>query len=400
MATYFAAHPADILVVDDTPANLQLLSGMLKERGHKVRPVPGGKLALQAAIATPPDLILLDISMPELNGYEVCAQLKRNDATREIPVIFISALNETFDKVMAFGVGGVDYITKPFQFEEVEARVACHLNLRRLQIDLEKRNEELRQTNDDLRRLQQLRDNLTHMIVHDLRSPLGGVIGTMEMIGMESSVLSPGNRQLLAAGREAGEQMVAMVNSLLDISKIEAGELKPQCKQSDLVATTREAVGILSGLHGMRRISIDSFQEPLLLSFDSGLISRVIQNLVANAIKFTPKDGSIRIQIVRTGKGCRVSVTDNGPGIAAKFHQRIFEKFGQVETGLSRVGTGLGLTFCKLVVEAHGGEIGVESTVGQGSTVWFELPGTPAAANERSGIRSQPAMDTSVQTRF
>jgi signal transduction histidine kinase len=400
MATFFADHPADILIVDDTPANLQLLTGMLKERGHKVRPVPSGRLALQAAITTPPDLILLDINMPEINGYEVCAQLKRTEATREIPVIFISALNETFDKVMAFGVGGVDYITKPFQFEEVEARVACHLNLRRLQLDLAARNEELRQTNNDLRRLQQLRDNLTHMIVHDLRSPLGGVLGTLEMIGMESSALSPANRELLLAGREAGEQMISMVNSLLDISKIEAGELKPDCKQSDLVAKAREAVSVLSGLHGMRSITVESFQEPLMLAFDPGLISRVLQNLLANAIKFTPKNGTIRIQIVRVGKGCRVSITDNGPGIAAEFHQRIFEKFGQVETGLSRVGTGLGLTFCKLVVEAHGGEIGVESTVGKGSTFWFELPGVPATANDRSGIRSQPAVDTSVRTRF
>src|SRR3954465_14395356 len=127
-----AAAPADILIVDDTPANLQLLGGMLRERGHKVRPVPDGKMALQVAHTAPPDLILLDINMPGMNGYEVCAQLKRADRTRDIPVIFISALTETLDKVMAFAVGGVDYVTKPFQFEEVDARVACHLSLRRL----------------------------------------------------------------------------------------------------------------------------------------------------------------------------------------------------------------------------------------------------------------------------
>ncbi len=180
MACTSTVQPADILIVDDTPANLQLLGGMLKDRGHRVRPVANGKLALQAAITTPPDLILLDISMPDPNGYEVCVQLKRQDRTRDIPVIFISALNETIDKVMAFGVGGVDYVTKPFQFEEVEARVACHLNLRRLQRDLTLRNNELWQSNEELRRLQELRDNLTHMIVHDLRSPLSGVIGTLK----------------------------------------------------------------------------------------------------------------------------------------------------------------------------------------------------------------------------
>ena len=131
---------ADILIVDDVPTNLKILSSMLKKQGHNVRPVPNGKLALQAAERQPPDLILLDINMPEMDGYEVCENLKANDALRDIPVIFISALSETLDKIKAFSVGGVDYVTKPFQFEEVEARVETHLKLHRLQVELEKHN--------------------------------------------------------------------------------------------------------------------------------------------------------------------------------------------------------------------------------------------------------------------
>src|ERR1700674_4506915 len=132
-----AGHPASILVVDDTPANLQVLAGMLKDRGYRVRPVPSGKLALMAAQHDPPDLILLDINMPEMNGYEVCEHLKADDKLKGIPVIFISALTEQLDKVKAFAIGGVDYITKPFQMEELHARVETHLKLRRLQIELE-----------------------------------------------------------------------------------------------------------------------------------------------------------------------------------------------------------------------------------------------------------------------
>jgi len=147
-----AGQPASILVVDDAPANLQVLAGMLKERGYKARPVPGGKLALLAARKDPPDLILLDINMPEMNGYEVCERLKADDTLKGIPVIFISALTEQLDKVKAFATGGVDYITKPFQMEELHARVETHLKLRRLQIEVEEYSRRLELAQDRLKR--------------------------------------------------------------------------------------------------------------------------------------------------------------------------------------------------------------------------------------------------------
>src|SRR5688572_5141852 len=142
-----AGQPASILVVDDTPANLQVLAGMLKDHGYKVRPVPGGKMALLAARREPPDLILLDINMPEMNGYEVCEHLKADETLKGVPIIFISALTEPLDKVKAFATGGVDYITKPFQMEELHARVETHLKLRRLQLELETTNSRLARVN-------------------------------------------------------------------------------------------------------------------------------------------------------------------------------------------------------------------------------------------------------------
>ena len=146
--------PPNVLLVDDTPANLQVLGGMLKEQGCIVRPVPSGKLAIRFAEADPPDIILLDIMMPEMDGYEVCRRLKGIERLKDIPIIFISALQETIDKVKAFSAGGVDYITKPFQFEEVQARLRTHLNIRRLQVKLETQNRQLSELNEALRKSQ------------------------------------------------------------------------------------------------------------------------------------------------------------------------------------------------------------------------------------------------------
>src|SRR5450759_2300333 len=156
----------NILIVDDTPGNVLLLVRMLTERGYKASTALSGKLALQAARTEPPDLILLDIAMPEMNGYEVCEQLKADAALKEIPVIFISALNETIDKVKAFRVGGVDYVTKPFQFEEVYARVQTHLQLRRLE---------------------KLHEDLTHMVVHDLSSPLLNIFHLLDLLDLDEA---------------------------------------------------------------------------------------------------------------------------------------------------------------------------------------------------------------------
>ena len=147
-------HAANVLLVDDTPANLQVLGGMLKEQGCIVRPVPSGKLAIRFAEADPPDIILLDIMMSEMDGYEVCRRLKQIEALKNIPIIFISALHETVDKVKAFAAGGVDYICKPFQFEEVQARLSTHLKIRRLQIELETQNQQLSDLNEALRKSQ------------------------------------------------------------------------------------------------------------------------------------------------------------------------------------------------------------------------------------------------------
>jgi len=359
-----------IMVVDDTPVNLRLLTGMLKERGYKVRPVSSGKFALQTAKHDPPDLILLDILMPEMNGYEVCERLKAEEQLAKIPVIFISALDETMDKVKAFKVGGVDYVTKPFQFEEVEARVATHLELRR-------QGRQLQESYYRLRGLEALRDGLVHMIVHDMRTPLTAIYGFLKTLEMlEGENLSEQGREFVHTALASTEHLVEMVSSLLDVSKMEAGEMKLNLTPCELLTIAREALAKVEPLKGDRQLMLSGADEPVTVMADAELIARVFQNLLGNALKFTPDDGRVTVSIEPSADAARVLVQDTGPGIPPEYRERIFEKFGQVEnpSNKQRYSTGIGLTFCKLAVEAHGGRVGVDSEEGRGSTFWFTLP--------------------------
>ena len=358
----------DILVVDDTPANLRLLSEMLKAQGYKPRLVPSGKLALSAARAIPPDLILLDIRMPDMDGYEVCERLKADPRLKETPVIFLSALDETANKVKAFAAGGVDYITKPFRVEEVLARVETHLSLRR-------QTRELEESYAALKRLENMRDNLTHMVVHDMRSPLGVIGGFLSLLeSYEAGNLSGNGLQFIREARHSIDELVEMVNSMLDVSKLEAGGLKLHRTECDLATLARAVLRRFEPIRGSRRLVLDAPADPVKLPVDAGLISRVIQNLAGNAFNYTAADGQIHIAISRDASEARVAVADNGPGIPAAYHEKIFEKFVQVEDLNAKVGTGLGLAFCKLAVEIHGGRIGVDSEAANGSTFWFTLP--------------------------
>jgi signal transduction histidine kinase len=361
---------ASILVVDDTPANLQVLVGMLKERGHRVRPVLEGRLALRAAKAEVPDLVLLDINMPDMNGFEVCEQLKADPKLADTPVIFISGNNETADKVRAFSVGGVDYVTKPFQMAEVEARVATHLELRR-------KRRELQESYEALRRLESLRDSLVHMVVHDLRSPLAAISACLEVIKWDAEEQ---HRRELASDVEtalhATRTIIRLVNSVLDVSKMEGTEMRLQFAPSDIAAVARESVDELESLVGTRLLVRDWPDEPVMALVDRDVVARVMQNLLGNALKFTPSAGSITVAVEANDDMVRVAVSDTGPGIPREYRERVFEKFGQVEAAShgQKFSTGLGLTFCRLAVEAHGGRIGVDSEVGHGSTFWFVLP--------------------------
>jgi signal transduction histidine kinase len=358
---------ADILVVDDTPAFLEVLRTMLQEQGYRVRPVPNGRIALAAVEQQPPELILLDIEMPELNGFETCERLRADERFRDIPVIFLSALTATDDKVRAFGAGGVDYVTKPFQAEEVIARVETHLRIRRLQ-------QRLAAQYQDLKRLESLRDSLTHMIVHDLRSPLQGIMASLQLLETDADRLGGTAPDVLRRGLRSARTMIQMISTLLDVNRMEAGEMPLHRSDGDLNGVVSQALESLAGLVDGRPVATES-DGPVTASFDRDIMVRVVANLVANALKFTPAEARVTVRTSRRRGGATVEVIDRGPGIPPEYRERIFQKFGQVDApqGRKPLSTGLGLAFCRLALDAHGGDIGVDSVVGEGSTFWFVL---------------------------
>ncbi|HXQ29624.1 MAG TPA: response regulator [Gemmatimonadales bacterium] len=360
-----AAPAPSILLVDDTVENLRLLAGMLATRGFDARPVTSGAEALEAVAHELPDLILLDVTMPGMNGFEVCARLKEQPDSRDIPVIFLTALTDVSDKVKGFAVGGVDYITKPFQLEEVLARVTTQLALRRARRDLE-------ETIQQLREVQRLRDDLTHMIVHDMRSPLTVLVMQLGALRMD---LSGELAQSIDEATAGVRQLTELANTLLDVSRLEEGKMPINKAPADLVRIAGDVRTALANMESDRVINLIT-TGPVMANCDAALVRRVLENLVSNGIKHTQQGGKLTIEVKSLPGKVRVAVQDEGEGVPPEARQRIFEKFGSVVVRKDRTyhSVGLGLAFCSLAVEAHGGTIGVEDATPRGSIFAFELP--------------------------
>jgi signal transduction histidine kinase len=260
----------------------------------------------------------------------------------------------------------VDYVTKPFQFEEVEARVRTHLELRRQKLALQ-------QSLERLKELEQLRDNLVHMVVHDMRSPLFAIVMALDLVKINVPNPTEKTTKYLQMAGNNVTKLTEMVSQLLDISRLESGKMPLQKTSCNLAVTAQAVIDSLNAVRGDRVLTL-SAPEPVFASCDADVIGRVLTNLAGNALKFTVANDEVRITVRRSETTARIAVTDHGPGIPAQFQSSIFEKFTQIEGEQRKYGSGLGLTFCKLAVEAHGGAIGVESSPDLENTFWFTIP--------------------------
>ncbi len=363
-----------VLVVDAGAVSRRLLAQLLRSRGHQVLEAEDGERALQIVHAEQPDVVLLDVLLPGLDGLEVCRQLKANPDTAAIPVLFLTSIDQRDIRIAGMRAGANDFIGCPVDGTDLLLRIRNAVFTRRL---FARQEEQYRR----LQELEQLRDSLVHLIIHDLRSPLAGVQTYLELL------------RLLAQGRQDAEEVHSLqqaldalgsvrelMNTVLDVSRLEAGKMPLHPAPAELRALVTNARQALGTVAVGERVEVRG--EGVTVCCDASLVRRVVVNLMSNALKFSPAEAPVVVSIDDDVSGAIVRVTDRGPGIDPEDRSRIFEKFGQA---LARPyqpghGTGLGLAFCKMAVEAHGGRIGFDTEVGQGTTFWFTLPLQPAAS--------------------
>lgn len=359
-----------VLVVDDDSRVRRTLRRLLEVPGHDVREAADGEGALAVVREWAPDVVLLDVVMPGPDGFEVCRRLKSDTVTASTHIILVTGLAERSDRLKGIDAGADDFLTKPPDPQEVVLRVRNAIYAKDL-------FDRVQRSYVELQELERLRDHLVRLIVHDMRAPLSGVLACLQLLDSEASErLTEEERGDLAESSALLKQLLEMVRSLLDISRLEQGELPLSLAEHCICGIARDSTDSLRVL--ARQIGVELHVEcgdPVVLC-DGQLIRRVFDNLVSNAIRFAPAGSSIRIACERVGGVVRVSVSDRGPGIPPEFHLRVFEKFGQVDSREEgdMYSTGLGLTFCKEAIAAHGGKIWVESSVGEGSTFYFTLP--------------------------
>ena len=355
-----------ILIVDDETIILDTLHAFLMDEDYEFLFAVNGEEAIKKVNSTPPDVILLDIMMPGIDGFEVCQRLKSDPATSYIPIILVTALDSTEEITRGLDSGADEFISKPVDRRELKARVRSMLRIKHQY--------------DDLENTIRLRDDLSNLVVHDMRSPLNIIMGHGEML-LNVPNLQEGLVNRITKINEQSERLNKLINEMLMIARMEQGKMVLNLVSSNLNQVIERVVSDHKVIAEARNLNITLAlcKDGCSAVIDEHLMSRVIDNLLSNALKFSPAYSEIKIQTTTFGLPQKPAlgfmIFDQGPGISSEFQEEIFEKYKVValkKAGVSQVG--LGLFFCKLVIEAHQGRIWVENNKPLGSVFCFEIP--------------------------
>jgi signal transduction histidine kinase len=366
-----------ILIVDDESLAIKVLALMLEPDYITIAAVNGDEALAAARADPPPDIVLLDVMMSDMDGYEVCRQLKAEPETADIPVIFVTALDQRGNEAYGFEVGAVDYITKPIAEEIVRARVRTHLALVASLRELKKNQKTIQSRNAELDEMNQLKNKFIGMAAHDLRNPIVSILGFTDVLLSDDELEAEDSKRYLEIISAACKKMLDLISDTLEVSVIESGELLLNPGFGSLAELVIERLQILDPIAARKNIEIvKNFDTVENSWFDPSRVAQVIDNLISNAIKFSPHDKKIFVSLDETDDDVTISIKDQGPGIAAEDQHRMFDHFQKLRNKPTdgESSTGLGLAIAKKIVDVHGGRINVESKAGDGATFSFSLP--------------------------
>jgi len=361
-----------LLIVEDDPISRRLLDAVLRPEGYRLYFAETGPEALQVAAEVVPELVLLDVMLPQMDGFEVCERLRATRRDEFFPIILVTALDRTADRLRGFQAGADDFITKPFNGAELRARVKAFLRIQQQQLELA----------DNVKRmseLENLRDRLLALLVHDLRGPLSSMMGNLELI-LEERGLPPLVLESADDAYASGRRLLRLISDVLDVTRLEENRLPVKAVPSDPVLAARDAIQALSGIARRRGASMEVVSDgaPDRFPFDHDMLARTIENLLVNALNVSPPNEKVTVAIsLDQGGNLSISVQDRGPGIPNELKRSIFDRYAQVKQ--ERRGYGLGLYFCRLAIEAHRGNISVRDRDGGGSSFDIFLPGESEA---------------------
>lgn len=369
---------AMLLLVDDVPENIQLLGKILKAEGYSFVIAADGEETFRALDQCLPDLILLDIMLPDTSGFDICKQLKKDERTADIPIIFLTALADIKDKVRGFEIGAVDYITKPFEEMEVIARVRAHVRLKKAKELIRKYSETLEESNAT-------KDKVFSIIARDLRNHVGSVYSMVEMLKM--NIFDENEKEkLFEEASKNVKNSLGLLENLLCWARSQQNEMVCDPELFDMTQLICEVAGPLSDMADAKSLKLDISADKQHRAFaDKDMIRMVIRNLIFNAVKFTPRSGTVTISADSREGRVLVTVRDTGIGIPREDIRRLFKidkKTVRHGTDGER-GAGLGLMLCKEFIEKNIGEIGAESEVGKGSCFKFTVPDSDPGAKKK-----------------